>query len=78
MYELGIAHALGKPVVPIVQDTNDLPFDLQSYRFIVYQTNSPSWAAGLKRRVTNMLREAVEDPILNRCPKNMSEPSRPV
>ncbi len=63
MYELGIAHAIGKPVVPIVQDTSDLPFDLQSFRFIVYETSTPSWAAVLERRVADMLREAIDDPI---------------
>ena len=35
-YEVGIAHALGKPVILITQDISDLPFDIQSYRVIEY------------------------------------------
>ncbi len=35
-YELGIAHALGKPVVLLTQNVKELPFDLKSYRVIPY------------------------------------------
>ena len=39
-YELGIAHALGKPVIHLVQSpVEDVPFDLRSYRLITYSTN---------------------------------------
>ncbi len=38
-YELGIAHALGKKVVLLTQDVNDLPFDLRSYRVVAYSTH---------------------------------------
>ena len=37
-YELGIAHTLGKKVILLTQDINDIPFDLQSYRHINYET----------------------------------------
>lgn len=37
-YELGIAHAIGKPSILIVQDIEDIPFDLRHLRIIVYQT----------------------------------------
>ena len=36
MYELGIAHALNKPVVMLTQDIAQVPFDLRSYRVITY------------------------------------------
>lgn len=39
-YEAGIAHSLGRPVIPIVQHTADIPFDLQHHRAIVYHNNS--------------------------------------
>ena len=39
-YELGIAHALGKDVIPITQNTNDIPFDIQHHRYILYLNNS--------------------------------------
>lgn len=38
-YELGIAHALRKPVVLLTQEIDDLPFDLRSYRVIPYKTH---------------------------------------
>jgi len=38
-YELGIAHALNKPVIIITQDLDEIPFDLQSYRVIGYTTH---------------------------------------
>ena len=36
-YEIGLAHTLGKPVVLITQDENDVPFDLRHRRFIKYE-----------------------------------------
>ena len=36
MYELGIAHTLGKTVVPITQNIQDVPFDIQHHRAIEY------------------------------------------
>ncbi len=36
LYEVGMAHTVGKPVVIITQDMNDVPFDLRHRRCIVY------------------------------------------
>lgn len=38
-YEAGIAHTLGKLVIPIVQNDADIPFDLRHLRFIKYLNN---------------------------------------
>lgn len=38
-YEAGIAHTLGRPVIPIVQRVDDIPFDLRHHRHIVYLNN---------------------------------------
>ena len=39
-YEAGIAHTLGKEVIPLAQSVkNDVPFDLQSHRVIEYLNN---------------------------------------
>ena len=35
-YELGIAHTLGKKVLLLTQNIDDIPFDLQAYRHIEY------------------------------------------
>jgi len=38
-YELGLAHALKKPVVMLTQNMDDVPFDLQAYRIIIYDVH---------------------------------------
>lgn len=38
-YETGIAHALGRDVVQLVQSLADVPFDLQSIRTLTYLNN---------------------------------------
>lgn len=38
-YEVGIAHTLGKHVVPITQSANDIPFDLKHHRYLTYLNN---------------------------------------
>ncbi|MCP5141960.1 MAG: hypothetical protein H6980_06380 [Gammaproteobacteria bacterium] len=35
-YEIGIAHAIGRPVILITQDEADVPFDLRAIRYIKY------------------------------------------
>jgi hypothetical protein len=35
-YEIGLAHVLGKPVVQITQNADDVPFDVRHIRFIQY------------------------------------------
>ena len=41
-YELGLAHALGKSVILLIQSIEDLPFDLRSYRVVPYNTHFAS------------------------------------
>jgi hypothetical protein len=36
-YEIGIAHAIGKPTIIITQNVEDVPFDLRHLRFIIYK-----------------------------------------
>lgn len=38
-YEAGIAHALGRTVVPITQNKDDVPFDLRHHRYLHYLKN---------------------------------------
>jgi hypothetical protein len=38
-YEAGIAHTLGKNVIPITQSLNDIPFDLRHHRALLYLNN---------------------------------------
>ncbi len=39
MYETGIAHTLGKLVVPIAQSIDDVPFDMRHHRVLIYLPN---------------------------------------
>lgn len=45
MYEMGIAHTMGKHVVPIAQSLDGLPFDMAHHRVLKYLPNSE----GLKK-----------------------------
>lgn len=39
MYETGIAHTLGKHVIPIAQSLDDVPFDMRHHRVLKYLPN---------------------------------------
>ena len=41
-YEIGVAHALDKPVILITQNRNDTPFDLEQYRILEYSRDFAS------------------------------------
>jgi AbiJ N-terminal domain 5 len=56
-YEAGIAHTLGKHVIPITQNPADIPFDLQHHRYIKYLNNGEGRAElvnNLARRVAQL------------------------
>lgn len=40
MYETGVAHALGKEVIPISQSIGDVPFDLKHHRILIYKSDA--------------------------------------
>ena len=44
MYETGIAHTLGKLVVPISQSLHDVPFDMAHHRVLKYLPNQEGYA----------------------------------
>ncbi len=60
-YELGLAHALGKPVVLLADNLGDVPFDLQSLRVIIYDKNEPARGSELKTSITESLKETLGD-----------------
>lgn len=61
-YELGLAHALGKPVVLTTQDITDVPFDLRSLRVLEYAIADPEWSQTLKAQIVAALGEVLEKP----------------
>jgi hypothetical protein len=50
-YETGYAHALGKTVILLTRDVNDIPFDLKHYPHIVYGGRVVDLVEELERRV---------------------------
>lgn len=53
-YETGIAHALGREVIPIAQNASDVPFDLQHLRYVHYLQNTEGLAALASKLETRM------------------------
>jgi hypothetical protein len=59
-YETGIAHTLGKHVIPITQSAGDVPFDLTHHRYLAYLNNiegRTALAAGICERVRTLMHE---------------------
>lgn len=55
MYEIGMAHTVGKPVVIITQNIDDVPFDLKHYRCIIYEY-TPRGCATLEEKLRATVR----------------------
>jgi len=60
-YELGIAHTLGRPVVLVAQDQDDIPFDVRHIRSLVYDF-TPRGMAKLEQDLASTIRFALRDP----------------
>lgn len=58
-YEAGIAHTLGRPVIPIVQNSEHIPFDLRHHRYIEYQNNDQGWEV-LRAQIAPRLQTLVQ------------------
>ncbi len=61
-YELGLAHALKKPVVLVSSNEKDVPFDLQPIRVIYYDVNDPFWGDKLLDKVAENILSAIKKP----------------
>ena len=61
-YELGLAHALKKPVVLISSNEEDVPFDVRHIRVIYYDTNDPFWGEKLIAKVAENILSAIKNP----------------
>lgn len=53
-YELGIAHAIGKPVVMISESESQIPFDISSTRILFYNTSHE-----LEKNITKWLPQMI-------------------
>ncbi len=61
-YELGLAHALRKPVVLVSSNEGDVPFDLHHIRVIYYDVNDPFWGTKLIEKVAENIVSALQTP----------------
>jgi hypothetical protein len=61
-YELGLAHALKKPVVLVSSNEADVPFDLKHIRVIIYDTTDPFWGNKLLEKVAENILSAIRNP----------------
>ena len=64
-YEIGIAHTVGRPVIIITQDKNDIPFDIAQFRYFLYSDDSLGWET-LSRSIAHALRSltvATDSPL---------------
>ena len=61
-YELGLAHALKKPVVLVSANEQDVPFDLHHIRVIYYDVNDPFWGNKLIEKVAENIVSALDNP----------------
>ncbi|OZF33132.1 hypothetical protein CH294_18100 [Rhodococcus sp. 14-2483-1-1] len=61
-YELGLAHALQKPVILVSSNQDDVPFDLRHIRVILYDQSDPFWGNKLIDKVADNVRSALNDP----------------
>jgi hypothetical protein len=61
-YELGLAHALKKPVVLVSGTEADVPFDLRHIRVIYYDTSDPFWGQKLADKVAENILSAIKTP----------------
>ena len=61
-YELGLAHALSKPVVLVSSNEGDIPFDLKYIRVIYYDVNGPFWGSKLIEKIAGNILSAIQNP----------------
>lgn len=59
MYETGVAHALGKEVIPVSQSIDDVPFDVKHHRVLAYENNETG-RESLRKRLSSRIRTILE------------------
>jgi HEAT repeat protein len=60
LYELGLAHALQKPVILLTQTIDDVPFDLRHLRVLIYRNTDPG-RVRLQSELLKTIRAFVHD-----------------
>lgn len=63
-YELGLAHAWGKPSIMIAESMDDIPFDYHHLRVIIYNVHNPNWGEKLKEDLKKTLKSIFSEKII--------------
>ena len=61
-YELGLAHALRKPIVLIAAQGEEVPFDIHHIRVVYYDVHDPFWGTKLIDKIAENVRSALANP----------------
>jgi hypothetical protein len=64
-YEVGLAHALGKPIILLTRNEDDVPFDLKALRYRFYDINDPFWGENLVNAIRTMVQNVLDEPGLS-------------
>lgn len=68
-YELGMAHAIGKPAILITQRIEDVPFDYKHLRLIKYDPKQTGWENNIIANITKTIKEVIANPNAQRVLK---------
>lgn len=66
MYEIGLAHAIGKPIILLTRSEDDVPFDLKSLRYVFYDIREPDWGSFLRDQLSHLVEKVLDEPQLGR------------
>lgn len=73
-YELGVCHTLGKEVVVMTQNADDVPFDIRHRRFIQYE---PEKLTSLRMRLQQTIQRVLTRTSGDLSPNKAMEPAAP-
>jgi len=62
LYEIGLAHAIGKPVIIVTRNGEDVPFDLKDLRYLYYDVSDPFWGENLKIGLKSLIEKVLQSP----------------
>ena len=62
MYMLGLAQGLRKPVILMTRAIHEIPFDIASFRTLVYRSDTPSDLSDFRSILNEVASQAREDP----------------
>ena len=71
-YELALCHAFDKPVVPIAENDEKIPFDVAALRIIFFNHHDLDSAARARNVLAEQIRSAVDHSVRSQTPVNVA------